>query len=418
MILLIFFLAILAGCDEDNPGLDPPEKDFFFPTGMALSPDGSVLFVNNGNSDLRYNGSTIMALDASMMLDALESHDGCSRADDDSGQWICDESPMVRYTVRVPSFTGSMVVVPGVGSGAYRLFVVSRSKGAVVWLDVHTDGSGMVTCMDCGQGCPDSWPQECSDSHMISEPLPDDPVNLFYDSDTSLLYITHLTEPYISVVDPAGEQPSLVASVRLPLSSYGSYTGTYDVIRVSDNTLVITASYGAELVVAHLDDSGIPVPYRALYTRAPSGPMRSSLELRGLALLDDETLAFVARTPPTLGLVRFTDESVQERRFNLEYAVDLAARPSKVYALKGAQGAVLVATSFSSGEALVLSASDGSLLQRTYVGVGPSEAIFMGHWMLVSNFGEGTLAAVATDSSSPSFLTRVLRFGEPTKLER
>jgi len=67
---------------------------------------------------------------------------------------------------------------------------------------------------------------------------------------------------------------------------------------------------------------------------------------------------------------------------------------------------------------ITLCAADGTLLRRTYVGVGPSEGLRLGRWLLITNFGEGTIAALDTDYTSTHFMTRVARFGEPKKLER
>ena len=48
---------------NEKAGLAPPKSRLFFPTGLALTPDGRYLFVTNGNADLRYNGGSISVVD-------------------------------------------------------------------------------------------------------------------------------------------------------------------------------------------------------------------------------------------------------------------------------------------------------------------------------------------------------------------
>ena len=79
-LLLILVLAATVsgqpGCEaevegltgKEKPGLDPPVDRFFFPTGLALTPDGRFLFVSNGNSDLKYNGGSIVVVDVEEAL--------------------------------------------------------------------------------------------------------------------------------------------------------------------------------------------------------------------------------------------------------------------------------------------------------------------------------------------------------------
>ncbi|WP_437971001.1 hypothetical protein WMF04_17700 [Sorangium sp. So ce260] len=53
----------IAGCFVDSEGLPPPTEAFYFPTGLAASPGGRVLYVANSDFDLQYNGGTVQALD-------------------------------------------------------------------------------------------------------------------------------------------------------------------------------------------------------------------------------------------------------------------------------------------------------------------------------------------------------------------
>ena len=49
----------LAACTASADEVSPPKDQFFFPTGLAIAPDESRLFVTNANSELRYDSGSI-----------------------------------------------------------------------------------------------------------------------------------------------------------------------------------------------------------------------------------------------------------------------------------------------------------------------------------------------------------------------
>jgi hypothetical protein len=52
-----------AGCYFSDDGLSPPSRSFYFPTGLAVSPGRSALYVANSDFDLQYNGGTVDVVD-------------------------------------------------------------------------------------------------------------------------------------------------------------------------------------------------------------------------------------------------------------------------------------------------------------------------------------------------------------------
>src|ERR1700691_6396641 len=44
-------------------GTDPPTTTFYFPTGLAVSTGGNVLYVANSDFDLQWNGGTLQSYD-------------------------------------------------------------------------------------------------------------------------------------------------------------------------------------------------------------------------------------------------------------------------------------------------------------------------------------------------------------------
>lgn len=52
-----------AGCYFTDQGFEPRQRAFYFPTGLAVSPGGTALYVANSDFDLQYNGGTVQVLD-------------------------------------------------------------------------------------------------------------------------------------------------------------------------------------------------------------------------------------------------------------------------------------------------------------------------------------------------------------------
>ena len=72
-VALVGACALWLGCQASSIGMDPPADQVFYPTGLAVDPRGDVLYVTNGNSDLLYNGGTLMALDIAKLRADIDS---------------------------------------------------------------------------------------------------------------------------------------------------------------------------------------------------------------------------------------------------------------------------------------------------------------------------------------------------------
>lgn len=53
----------LAGCFTIAEGVPPPLDEFYYPTGVVVSPGRTTLYVVNSDFDLQYSGGTVQALD-------------------------------------------------------------------------------------------------------------------------------------------------------------------------------------------------------------------------------------------------------------------------------------------------------------------------------------------------------------------
>src|SRR5687767_14053781 len=116
---LICPFLLVAGCTASAEDVRHPDSDIFCPTGVAIAPDESVLFVANANSELRYDSGSIsviglMAVDA-VVNDWVNSGvipDGCSRDTDHTETITCEEAPFIsaQAGVRVGNFATDIAV--------------------------------------------------------------------------------------------------------------------------------------------------------------------------------------------------------------------------------------------------------------------------------------------------------------------
>ncbi len=271
IIALALLLAVgsspLAGCQAEldgllgteKPGLDPPRDRFFFPTGLALTPDGRYLFVSNGNSDLKYNGGTIAVVDMEEAIARLDTFWRPNATDVtrpqeliDSAEASCRYAPqniqlvecheedvgstaglvLSDLTVRTgfyPSFIALEQVtesacgtqLPAADSGVlrYRLYTPVRGDPSLTYIDVITDDSvdsPQLTCLDCGDGCESSELRDCTASYRLEAPsaarrdyvyntLPAEPFAMALEPEGGFMILAHLAGGTLSLVDLCGD---------------------------------------------------------------------------------------------------------------------------------------------------------------------------------------------------------------------
>ncbi len=255
--LLLGLMGPMGGCQAEldglrgaaKPGLDPPADRFFFPTGLVLSPDSRYLFVSNGNSDLKYNGGTVVVVDLDLAMSRLsafwsfdeeamgELEDTCRFAPGDPQLVECQEESVAdtpgvvleRLTVRTGFYPTFLALEPISGSGCgdqlpavsdveggvigYRLYTPVRGDPSLTYIDVVTSGEGGdIACLDCGSGCVKEGLRDCEGSFLLDAPsegradyvqahLPDEPYGLALEPAGGFAIISHLSGGSLSLVD-------------------------------------------------------------------------------------------------------------------------------------------------------------------------------------------------------------------------
>ncbi|MGK3971682.1 hypothetical protein WMF38_08175 [Sorangium sp. So ce118] len=259
----------VAGCFVESEGLPPPVEGFYFPTGMAASPGGRVLYVANSDFDLQYNGGTVQALDLQRLrrralglqasLNPREASAGVSvRAACEAASLGGNPAPLlypgpcapldisaldgdeeiVRRSAVIGAFASNIALVhrplpePGTSSATAeqnaRLFVPVRGDPSVTYFDIaddRLDAPDAQRCqgdacfqLDCGASesggrCPrDHRIGEDPGQGRVKEKLPLEPFGIAAGPDGTSIVVSHQTLNSASVIANSwdeGERPEL-----------------------------------------------------------------------------------------------------------------------------------------------------------------------------------------------------------------
>ncbi|WP_437593404.1 hypothetical protein [Sorangium sp. So ce1000] len=253
----------IVGCFVDSEGLPPPVERFYYPTGLAVSPGGRVLYVANSDFDLQYNGGTVQALDLQRLRKrtlALQASLNPREAGVDAGGGVSaackavglgtnaapqvypgpcapldtsalgGDDEVVRRSAVIGAFASNLLLVhsplpgDGVDAGARqaRLFVPVRGDPSVTFFDVaddRFDDSGAQHCgegdacfqLDCGATASGG---RCGRDHRIGEDpgqeiirrkLPLEPFGIAAGPGGTSIVVSHQTENAASlIVNPWG----------------------------------------------------------------------------------------------------------------------------------------------------------------------------------------------------------------------
>jgi hypothetical protein len=270
--------ALVASCYATGDGTLPPPESFYFPTGLAVSSGGNVLYVANSDFDLQWNGGTLQAYD----LDQIR-HDAALMAVNPTDPGIavnfvhqpgpppgaCPNHPIATWAdgsgrvplgqTCAPPVNSFVYVRDSVIIGAFatdiqlskwgnRMFVPVRGDASLTWADLAPDdpnvappvGSSAANCdpssndkancykpfvIDCGNRIEG----RCDAAHHAgvnpSEPgntrhvvMPGEPFAMAQSEDGTAIVLTHQSEQETSLFstgfDPQG-QGAIVSSPAL-----------------------------------------------------------------------------------------------------------------------------------------------------------------------------------------------------------
>ena len=169
-------LRLVPACYSAGDGSAPPDKNLYFPVGLAVSEGGNVLYAANSDFDLQWNGGTLQSYDLHLVrkhtlraicdptdptlpLVRIPSHGGVDpcpgnppvyRDDGTGGRQPLGEScsppvdsqAYVRDSAVIGAFATDLQLWNGGGDTTVsrgRLFVPVRGDASLTWADVPTD---------------------------------------------------------------------------------------------------------------------------------------------------------------------------------------------------------------------------------------------------------------------------------------
>lgn len=366
---------LLAACLSTGEGRPPPLDDFLYPVGLAVSPNGHVLWVANSDFDLAFNGGTILSLD----LDAVRADEAKVRRDPADPTLPLAQAPVpagacpsdppgsipgsgtlqpATQTCAPPVRTAAYVK-DGVVTGAFatrldyrdgRLFVPTRGDTSLLWLDVAPDtGDRTLPYSDKRSpyflGCGTRSSGHCDDAHragVVAESvpnvtnytLPGEPFGLGFSSDASLALVTHQTSGAVSLFR-SGVGSGDRAAPRLEHVLTGVPSGGTDIVEVPHDadawagcttacgsvpppTFLTSSRITASLVrLRYLaDDSGASPARPVLAAEATTlvGATPSGFDVRSVVIDTSERIACKARVAPEGGTRTAADVARDRRR--------------------------------------------------------------------------------------------------------
>ncbi len=271
---------LVSGCYSSGDGTAPPLDDFYYPVGLRVSAEGTVLYAINSDFDLQYNGGTVQSYDLrKIRADVLKIEADPTAPDvpllrrdslpgacpsapplfksDGSGQReplgeACvppvDSRTYVRSSAVVGAFATDLMLTPApaalpgtevVGSRSFdRLFSPIRGDASLTWLDVERDVPNALVPSDpsafyapwilrCGQGSD----ARCDAAHRAgtdpNEPgntrqltMPGEPFAMAMSQDGQSLTITHQSDTKTSLFSTGlsrGDAPSTPPALQFIL---------------------------------------------------------------------------------------------------------------------------------------------------------------------------------------------------------
>lgn len=432
-------LLVAGACTANSEEVRPPADELFFPTGIGVAPDESVLFAISANSELRYDSGTVLAFDLGAVDAAIDAWltggsvpDGCSRNLDFPESIDCPESELVlaEAGVRIGNFATHMAIQDK-GGGDLRLLVPVRGDPSVTYID-WVAGAGDLVCGESDASLP-----LCSEAHRLTRFLDDpalpavseEPYDVYVDSGGEWGMVTHLTSGTVTLVDlPVDGAPVLADAITGLFASNGfGQRGSVAVAGRNPgqpDTIAYVTSLSENRVqtftVARLND-GLPNLVPSEYFFLDVGPVYAgeSGNTRGVAFSGDGTRGyFMNRFPPTLTVVD-TSAGAGGYPVNRELgATDICREGSSIAVGDVGAGERVFVSCFQDGELHVIDPAGQVTLEAiTPVGRGPfSVAVAPDRRRLyISNFFDNTIAVVDLTPGAPTEYRVVLRIGIPTE---
>lgn len=435
-------LAMLAltGCPATSDEVRPPADQLFFPAGIGIAPDESVLFVTNANSELRYDSGTVNVID----LDAVEALitgwlgsgvvppdpadcPDCCEADADHPETllICNERVALDgdATVRIGNFSTSLGV-QALDNGDLRLLVPVRGDPSITWIDYRA----VDRRLDCGGA---GATPLCDNDHRLDRlrndvelpGLTEEPWSIYVDSGNAFAMVSHLTSGTVSLIDsPANGEAPILADALGGLFATNPSTGVRGATGVAgrspgspDGLVYVTSRAEPRVQMLHVyrpPGGGLPVMVPGEFFFLDR--LLPSSDSRGIAFSADGERGYVVnRDPPSLQVIDTEETAEGYPRNEVIGAIELCRLASVLAVGDSGGGEKAYISCFQDSRVWVIDLQRATLDAIIDVGRGANTfAMAPGRGRLfVTNFLEDTVSVIDTVPGSPTENRVVLQLG-------
>jgi YVTN family beta-propeller protein len=435
--------SLVAACTASADDVRPPSDQLFFPSGIVVAPDDSVMFVANANSELRYDSGSITVIDLGAVNAAIT---GTPPADckPDAAHLetrICDARDFVKQTamkqpagVRIGNFSTD-IALQDFSTAAQvnlRVFVPTRGDPSVAWADYNGDRLTCVSGSDTFALCDDAHRLQSPNDDVLALAVPDEPFDVYADSINGFAVFTHLTNGAVTLIDSLPGSDAVIADVRRNVFAADPSTGlrgatgvaghipgpdgediVYVGSRTDDRIQTFTVNRPKNDAPPYL----VPSNYFFLDSVGSNSGIGNSVDTRGIRFSPDGKLLYVVnRRPPS---IQIFDTSPGPDGFATNRptgASDICAAASTLTVVDAGDGERAYVTCFQDGTLYVVDPRGQSRVEDIItVGRGPfsiaaSKALKQ---LYVTNFLEDTIAVVDVNPASPTKNRVVLRIGIP-----
>lgn len=436
--------ALVTACTASSDEVRPDEQRIFFPTGAALAPDSSLLFVANGNSDLTYDSGSISVISLAAVDEIIggwvargDAPQDCSQDGDFTETLTCEAAvflgPTAGAGVRIGNFATD-IAVQDLGGGGMRLVVPTRGDPSIAWVD-WDPGAGRLSCNSNGRTF-----ELCDDDHRLSfvlndadeEAIQEEPFGVFADSAGQFAMVTHLTTGAVTLIDSPRDGAAVVTDVAKnlftpdPSSPLPGATGVAGRTPNAPNDIIYVGSRSEDriqmLTVGRPPNGAPPYLVRGnwFFLDAVGSNSGSSIDTRGIAFsATGDRMYLVNRRPPSLQIF---DTSLGPTGFPNNDAIgatDICRQASTVSVADAGGGERVFVSCFQDGTIYIIDPRGiGSVEDIVTVGRGPYSVVASAvrKKLYVTNFLEDTIAVVELDPLSPRRNRVVLRIGVPRPL--
>jgi DNA-binding beta-propeller fold protein YncE len=458
--------ALVAACTASAEDVRPPPDQLFFPSGLVVAPDDSVLFVANANSELRYDSGSISVInlaasdpDITTVESVINAWTGPSK---DAGSCtpdpahretlICDAKRFMKRTllgqpaaVRIGNFSTDIALQDfttnpgGTPLVNLRLFVPTRGDPSVAWADYNGDRLSCTSGSESFALCDDAHRLQTPDNDLASSVIPDEPYNVFADAANGFAIVTHLTNGAVTLIDSNATSAAQIADIRLDVFAQDPGTGLRSATGVAGRTLgprtddiIYVGSRSDDRIqtftVGHPrnDAPSFLVPGNYFFLDSLGAANGNSLDTRGVQFSPRHDppdprpnlnlLYVVNRRPPS---VQIFDTSIGPDGLPLNRptgASDICPEASMLAVVDTAIGERAYITCFQDGTIYVVDPRGQSQVEDIItVGRGPFAiaASQTRQQLFISNFLEDTIAVVDVNPASVNKNRVVLRIGIP-----